>query len=152
MFYHYEKAEAELKARLKNTMISTEEFKHATTEPPSRQTKAIPKRINEDAEKAEVSHQLRLNHSEILERLIHTHTHPMWRHPSPIVATYTSWLAGATGTNQDKPREGDKHKPYRLCESGDEESREHLLTRCDGTFRSTRPVSREVAQNIEEQI
>jgi len=114
--------------------ITPIEMKEAFENPMADASKAVIKRMNTDAEKAMMTHGLRINHSEILQGFSHTKAHPLWKRPSTEVSTFVKWLIGATDLIEDRRKRGyDASQHCRLCGTVQDETREHLLLECNET-------------------
>ena len=139
IFQQYKETENAMKAKRRLTNVTEQELMEAITEKPSVQRKRAIKDLNGEAKKVSVTHELRQNHGELLEGFTHTHTHPMWKRPSPELARYANWLLGTTCVKQDMMRRGlhdasNQDDLCRLCDEKVEETRQHLLTDCAGTI------------------
>ena len=157
IFQRYEEEEMLMKVRQKRTNVSEEDFVFATTRPLSSQTKKVLKKLNQDAEKAEVTHHLRQNHSEIFAGYSHSHTHPLWKRSSLEVSTFSKWLIGATDLFSDKLRRGAQESDNednfcRFCNQDVEESRKHVLSSCHGTTTERNLFKQQIESTSKEKL
>ena len=135
IFQRYEEIERHICAKSRRTAFNSPNLQQMLSQPPDNKSKMLLKSINSASEKAQVSHRLRLNHQDLLLGFQHTSSHPMWRRPAPSLRIYNRWIMGCSNANEDLLRHGKGEPMYcRLCDSKELESREHLLTECDGTL------------------
>jgi len=128
-------------AKSRRYMFNDSDLGQVLALPPNKEIRSRLKATNAATEKAEVSHRLRINHQDLLLGFQHTSNHPMWKRPAPSLRVYNRWIVGSSNTSDDLLRHGrgSSNTGYcRLCEEKEEESREHLLTDCDGTWEERR--------------
>ena len=113
--------------------------------------------MNREAEKAEVTHHLRQNHSELFAGFSHTHTHPIWKRSSLEVSTFAKWVVGSTNITSDKLRRGaeapgEDQNFCRFCKKNLEESREHILSSCTGTSKERIVYKKQIENASKEKL
>ena len=140
-FYDYTKIEENTIARLKYTPVSLEDFRSTMEEPPSQKGKKAIKDIFLASERAKIKHRLRLNHAELTQGFEPSQSHPLWKRSAPKISSYIKWITGASTELADSIHyDIDGGKSCRLCNSECEETRDHLLSECDGTSTARRKL------------
>jgi len=141
IFQKYKEIERHMCAKSRRYKFNDSDLGQVLALPPNKEIRSRLKATNAATEKAEVSHRLRINHQDLLLGFQHTSNHPMWKRPAPSLRVYNRWIVGSSNTSDDLLRHGrgSSNTGYcRLCEEKEEESREHLLTDCDGTWEERR--------------
>ena len=113
--------------------VTSAELESALKNGNTAKTKAMLKRVTHEGELAQMAHELRLNHNEILN-MTPSLQHPLWNIPATIpgVQAHAQWLTASIGAAADDRRKEDQNTTGELCNKGPE-TREHLLLRCDST-------------------
>lgn len=102
--------------------------------------KLVLKKINREAELAQMAHRLRLQHAEILN-FSPAISHPLWQLPTTLngVAAHAKWLVGTISNTL-----GSEHL-CRLCQL-ELETRDHLLLHCEQTQDLRKDLCRSIAE------
>ena len=134
IFGHYEQDMAQLQRLQRLSSVTDTAYQAALERGNPEQTKPMLTQIIREGEMAELAHELRLEHPEVLN-FTPAMSHPLWRLPATYsgVTAHAQWLTASIGAACDDRRDPHRHEAVcRLCGSGTE-TREHLLLRCKET-------------------
>jgi len=133
-FADYATIERNTISHLKYSNTKQDVFNTIMKEPPSKQGKKSIKDIYMSSEQANLRHRLRLRHPELVQGFEFTRSHPMWKISPSKISSYIKWITGASRALADPHNYNMDHDTScRLCDSDAKETREHLLSHCDGT-------------------
>ena len=132
-FKQCEQDQAQIFAELRYTDIARNTLENALQEGNTRKTQELLKDIVGQADRARNSHELRINHPELLH-FTPSHMHPIWKTPPSIACLHARWLVGKTEADDHRCAATRKRCPLCHFRFG---GRAHLLSTCPHTKQAT---------------